>query len=82
MEKKLLGQLTGRRYIYYMTAVAASLVAEFKKLDPIEQRLVWNEMAQAVVPPDYGPLTDDDLTGIADQTFVLLDKEEADAQSR
>jgi hypothetical protein len=65
-----------------MTAVAARLVDEFKRLDPLEQRLVWNEIAQAVAPPDYGQLTDEELTTIADQTFVLLDKEEADAQSR
>ena len=65
-----------------MTEVAAKIVAEFKRLDPIEQRLVWNEMAQAVVTSDYGPLTDEELTDIADQTFVLMDQEEADAQSR
>jgi hypothetical protein len=65
-----------------MTAVAAKLFAQFKQLDPLEQRLVWNELAQAVVPSDYQPLTDDELTSIADQTFVLLDKEEADAQPR
>jgi len=65
-----------------MTAVAARLVDEFKRLDPLEQRLVWKEIAQAVAPPDYGELTDEELTAIADQTFVLLDKEEADAQSR
>lgn len=65
-----------------MTDIAAKIFAEFKRLGPVEQRLIWNEMAQAVAPSDYGPLTDEELTGIADQTFVLLDKEEANAQSR
>ncbi|MBM3880415.1 MAG: hypothetical protein FJ387_11975 [Verrucomicrobia bacterium] len=66
-----------------MTAVAAKFFAEFKRLDPTEQRRVWNEIAQAVVPSDYGPLTDEELIGIADQTLVLLDKEEeANAQPR
>jgi hypothetical protein len=62
-----------------MTAVAARLVDGFKRLDPLEQRLVWNQIAQAVAPSDYGELTDEELTAIADGTFVLLDKEEADA---
>ncbi len=65
-----------------MTATAIRVVNEFKKLDPAEQHLVWNEIAQAVAPSDYGPLTDDELTAIADQTFVMLDKEEANAEAR
>jgi hypothetical protein len=40
------------------------------------------ELARAATPADYSPLTDDELTALADQTFALLDKEEADAQSR
>ena len=65
-----------------MTAAAAKLVDEFKKLDPLEQRLIWNELAQSIAPGDYGPLTDEELTAVADQTFVLLDQEEADARPR
>ncbi len=65
-----------------MTDVAARLVNEFKNLDPVEQRLVWNELAHAVTPALYGPLTDGELTAVADQTFARLDQEEADAQSR
>ncbi len=59
-----------------MTVAAAKLIDEFKKLDPSEQRSVWNELARAVMATDYGPLSDEELTAIADQTFVLLDKEE------
>jgi hypothetical protein len=66
-----------------MTALAAKFVAEFRRLDPSEQRLVWNELAQAAAPSDYGPLTDEELTALADQRFVLLDdEEEAHAQAR
>ncbi len=66
-----------------MTAVASKFVDEFKRLDPAEQRLVWHELAQILAPSGYGALTDEELTAIADQTFVLLDKEEeADAQAR
>ena len=64
-----------------MTDVAAKLVDQFKKLNPNDQRLVWNELAQAITPAHYGPLTDEELTAIADHTFVLLDQEEADAQA-
>jgi predicted nucleic acid-binding protein len=58
------------------------LLGLFKRLDPLEQRLVWNELAHAVVPLAYEPLADEELTAIADQAFVLLDKEETHAQSR
>ena len=65
-----------------MSETAVRLVNDFKSLDPSEQRLVWDELAQIVTGPNYGPLTDEELTAIADQTFVLLDKEEADAEAR
>ncbi len=66
-----------------MTIAAAKVVDGFKKLEPNEQRAVWNELARTVMTADYGPLTDDELTEIANQTFILLDKEEAtDGKSR
>ncbi len=69
-------------YTEIMTATAANILEEFKRLDPAEQRLVLNELAGIVVPSDYEPLTDDELTAVADETFVLLDKEEeANAQA-
>ncbi len=63
-----------------MTTTAVKLVEDFKKLDPVEQGLVWKEIAQLVAPAGYGPLTDEELTALADQSFVLLDQEEASAQ--
>lgn len=66
-----------------MTVAAAKVIDEFKKLEPGEQRSVWNELARTVMASDYGPLSDEELTAIADQTFVLLDKEEeADGKTR
>ncbi len=60
-----------------MTTAAAKVVDEFKKLDANEQRAVWNELARTVMTAEYEPLTDDELTDIANQTFMLLDKAEA-----
>jgi hypothetical protein len=65
-----------------MTAAAAKIVDEFKKLDPVDQRLVWNELARAAIPLNYGQLTDEELISIADRAFVLLDREEDDAKPR
>ncbi len=63
-----------------MSNKAQNVLNEFRRLDPSEQRLVWNQLAQSFAPADYGALSDDELTAIADQTFVLLDKEEQDAE--
>ena len=40
------------------------------------------EIARKVTPADYGPLTDEDLTAIAAESFALLDQEESRAGSR
>ncbi len=65
-----------------MSATAATIVDEFKKFDPIEQRWVCQEILRVVPKSGYGSLTDEELTAIADQTFVLMDKEEDDAGPR
>ena len=54
----------------------------FRRLPRDEQYTVYEMIARSVVPADYGPLSDDDLTAIAAQTFSLLDEEESRAQSR
>jgi predicted nucleotidyltransferase len=41
---------------------------------------VYESIARSVVSGDYGPLSDDDLTVIAAQTFSLLDEEESRAE--
>ena len=40
------------------------------------------EIARKVTPADYGPLSDEDLTAIAAESFALLDQEESRAGSR
>ncbi|MGO9201954.1 MAG: hypothetical protein ACLQM8_15610 [Limisphaerales bacterium] len=62
---------------YSCSWAAATLSDEFKRLDLQEQRRVWNELARAVTSADYGPLRDEELTAVADETFVLLDQEGA-----
>ena len=46
-----------------------------------EQWNVFEAIARNLVPEDYGPLSDDNLTAIAGQTFALLDEEEARDQA-
>ena len=65
-----------------MTAIASRLVDKFRRREPPEQRWVCNEILRLDPVPSPSSLTDDELTAIADQTFVLLDKEEADAKPR
>jgi hypothetical protein len=59
-----------------MTATATKLVDEFRQLEPSEQRWVRNEILHLAGVTGPTPLTDDELTALADQTFVLLDQEE------
>ena len=54
----------------------------FKSLPRDEQYAVCETIARALVPGDYGPLSDEDLTDIAAGTFSLLDEEESRAESR
>jgi hypothetical protein len=65
-----------------MSTKAQAVLTRFQSLPRDEQLAVYEKIARSVVPEDYGPLSDDDLTGIAAQTFAFLDEEEARAQSR
>ena len=65
-----------------MSATAAKIVDDFKKLDPAEQRWVCQEILRVAPKSAYGSLTDEELTAIADAAFVLMDKEEDAAGSR
>jgi len=55
---------------------------EFNRLPQVEQLAVSEPIARKVTPADYGPLSDEDLTAIAAETFALLDEEESRARSR
>jgi hypothetical protein len=65
-----------------MSKKAQAVLEEFKSLPRDEQYAVYETIARTVVPGDYGPLSDGDLTATAAQTFSLLDEEESRAQSR
>jgi hypothetical protein len=65
-----------------MSTKAQAVVDEFKSLPRAEQWNVYEAIAREIAPGEYGPLSDDDLTALAAQTFALLDEEEARAESR
>lgn len=65
-----------------MSSKAEAMVQEFNSLPKVEQLAVYEAIARKVTPADYGPLSDEDLTAIAAETFALLDQEESRAQSR
>ena len=65
-----------------MSAEAQAVIESFAKLPREEQLSVYEAIARTVGPEDYGPLSDDELSAIAAQSFALLDEEEARGQSR
>jgi hypothetical protein len=65
-----------------MSSKAEVMVQEFNRLPKVEPLAVYEAIARKVTPADYGPLSDEDLTAIAAETFALLDQEESRAQSR
>ena len=69
-------------YFHYMSNKAEAVIQEFNSLPQVEQLAVYEAIARKVAPADYGPLSDEELTAIAGETFALLDQEESRAQSR
>ena len=65
-----------------MSNEAQAVIQEFNSLPQAEQLVVYEAIARQVIPADYGPLSDEDLTAIAAESFALLDQEESRAQSR
>jgi hypothetical protein len=65
-----------------MSIKALAVIEEFCRLPRLEQLAIYEAIARKVTPAHYGPLSDEDLTTIAAETFALLDKEEGHAQSR
>ena len=65
-----------------MSSEAKAVIEEFSRLPRLDQLAVYEAIARKVTPADYGPLSDEDLTTIAAQTFALLDDEEDRARSR
>ena len=65
-----------------MSSEALAVIQEFNSLPQAEQLAVYEAIARTVTPINYGPLSDEDLTVIAAETFALLDEDESRAQSR
>ncbi len=65
-----------------MSSKAEAVIQEFSALPPGEQLAVYEAIARKVVPSNYGPLSDDDLTAIAAESFTRLDEEERRAGTR
>jgi hypothetical protein len=65
-----------------MSNKAQAVIQEFDGLPKDEQLAVYEAIARKVVPAEYGPLSDEDLTAISAETFELLDQEECRAQTR
>ena len=65
-----------------MSTKAQAVLEGFRSLPRDEQYAVYETIARSVTPGDYGPLSDDDLTAIAAQTFSLLDTRRSLVPSR
>lgn len=65
-----------------MSSEAKAVIEEFSRLPRTDQLAVYEAIARKVTPADYGPLSDEELTAIAAETFTLLDEEENRARSR
>ena len=65
-----------------MSNEAQAIIRQFNGLPQVEQLAVYEALTRKVTPADYGPLTDEDLTAIAAESFALLDEEESRAESR
>jgi hypothetical protein len=65
-----------------MSNKAQAVIREFNSLPQAEQMAVYEVIAHKVTPAENGPLSDEDLTAIAAETFGMLDQEERRAESR
>jgi hypothetical protein len=59
-----------------MTTAVENLLANFDRLSEPEQRDAIREILRRTRQLDYQSLTDDELTALADETFVELDQRE------
>lgn len=59
-----------------MTSAVQDLLSRFERLDDRERTEAVREIIRRTASADIPPLTDDELTGLADELFVQLDREE------
>ena len=60
-----------------MSTDSQNLISSFEALPAIEQREVISVLLRQAAQWDSPPLTDDDLTHLADDVFLELDRREA-----
>lgn len=65
-----------------MSSGAKEIVEKFNRLPRQDKLAVYEAIAREVSSADYAPLSDDELTAIAAETFALLDEEEKRGGSR
>jgi hypothetical protein len=65
-----------------VSSKAQAVIEDFKNLPQVEQLAVYAAIARTVTPSHYDPLSDEDLTAIAGESFALLDQEEDRAEPR
>jgi hypothetical protein len=61
-----------------MSTDSQNLIAGFEALTLVEQREVMAELLRKTAQWDNPPLTDDELARLADETFLELDRREAE----
>ena len=60
-----------------MTTAVKQLIESFEQLSTSEQRQAVKELLRRSMEPSYGPLSDEALTEIAEESFLELDQREA-----
>lgn len=64
-----------------MSLDVQALIEAFDRLSPIDQHEAFVAINRRLNAEDYGTLDDEALAQIADETFQLYDREEADHAS-
>jgi len=60
-----------------MTAAVQEIISKFDRLPAEEQREAAREILLRAAQIDTSPLTDEELTALADEAFLELDRREA-----
>jgi hypothetical protein len=60
-----------------MSTAANEILKSFEELPREEQRAVATSILRRIQQSDYAEFTDDELTAIAEETFLHLDREES-----
>jgi hypothetical protein len=59
-----------------MSSAVQELIVRFEQLTEEERRDATREILRRAVPEGYGPLSDEDLVTIAEESFLEMDRRE------